>query len=464
MKNNLIKKNLLDQKTIVNILFIALLLIFIFFAAYFALKLRRGIIPDEPAHLYMSQQFSTTLGIPPNTDTSLTLGLENMNRKPFLYYWLNGRVLAFLWLIWPAISDWQQLVFLRLTSIFYSVLSIIFCYKLAKEVIKSHWAHLLVVFMITSTLMFVFLSGGVSYDNFINLCCFAGIYYLVRVLKGKPFFSNSLGWLACIATGTLAKITVLPLAAIMGLLWLIFIAKNRHQINFRPDLNWKLISLLILVILLLGLNLSIYGVNLIKYRSPSPTCNEILTSEQCDLSVFVARAEKLNYPEKKLTLLDVIKKHKPDPLEYMADYWFASMFMRIYGIMGHRAYYPDLIITIYRLFYFIVFLAAVCHWKKPTFVVGNLIAILITYTMVLFWTNYNYELTTNFQHIAIQGRYLFPVIGILYTLMVYHITRIPNAFIRWLIVAFALLLFFLGSPLAVFIRSSADLANWFILY
>ncbi|MDP2966324.1 MAG: hypothetical protein Q8N39_09870, partial [Pelolinea sp.] len=96
MKNNLIKKNLLDQKTIVNILFIVLLLVFVIFAAYFALKLKRGIIPDETARFYMSQHFSTTLGIPPDTDTTLYLGLENMDRKPFLYYWLNGRVLAFL--------------------------------------------------------------------------------------------------------------------------------------------------------------------------------------------------------------------------------------------------------------------------------------------------------------------------------------------------------------------------------
>jgi hypothetical protein len=446
---------------ITTIVLIVMLSVFIGSSTFFALKLKRAIIPDEPAHFYMSQRFSTTLGIPPNTDKSLTLGLDNMDRNPFLYYWLNGRILEFLRLVRPAINDWQQLVFLRLTSIFYSTLSVVFCYQLAKEIIKSRWGHLLVVFMITNTLMFVFLSSGVSYDNFVNLCCFAGIYYLVCVLIGKSFFSRSLGCLACIATGTLAKFTVLPLAAVICLLWVIYVVKNRHQIDFRPEWNWKLTILLMLGILLIGVNLFIYGVNLVKYKAIIPSCYQISTPEQCNRSVFVQRRIDLNYPENKLTLLDVIEKQKPDPLEYLTDYWFPSMLLRTYGIMGHKIYFPDLIITFYRILYFIVFLAIVRYWQKPAFIIGSLITIFIIYMMVLFWQNYNIELITNFLHIGIQGRYIFPVIGILYTLIVYYITQIPRALIRQPIVTFTLLLFFLGSPIWVFIMSYASLADWF---
>lgn len=446
---------------ITTIALIVMLVVFIGSSTFFALKLTRGIIPDESAHFYMSQHFSTTLGIPPNTDQSLALGLDNMDRNPFLYYWLNGRILEFLRLIWPAISGWQQLVFLRLTSIFYSTLSVVFCYQLAKGIIKSRWGHLLVVFMITNTLMFVFLSGGVSYDNFVNLCCFASIYYLACVLNGKSFFPASLGGLACITTGTLAKFTVLPLAAVICLLWFIYVVRNRHQINFRPEWNWKLTILLMLGILLTGLNLSIYGVNLVKYKAIIPSCYQISTPEQCNRSVFVQQKIDLNYPKNKLTILDAIKKQKPDPLEYMADYWFPSMLKRIYGIMGHKSFFPALVIPFYRILYFIVFLTVVRYWKKPTFMVGSLITIFITYVMVVLWENYDSELTTGFKHIAIQGRYIFPVIGIIYTLVVYYLTSIPNTILRRLTFGFTLLLFLIGCPVSFITNYASVFTSWF---
>jgi len=460
MKTNKSVLNFLDAH-ITTMALIIMLSVFIGFSTFFALRLKNAIIPDEPAHFYISQLFSTTLGIPSNTDKSMTLGMDNMEHNPYLYYWINGRILDFLRLVRPAVSDRQQLIFLRLTSVFYSILSIIFCYLLAKEVIKSRWGQLLVVFMVINTLMFVFLSGGVSYDNFINLFCFAGIYYLVRVLNGKDFFSNSLGWLVCIAIGALAKFTVLPLAAVLCLLWLIYVVQNRRQINFRLNWNWKLIILLIFSILFTGLNLSIYGVNWVKYKAIVPACNQISTPEQCNRSVYVKRAIELNFPKPKLTLSDVIKENKPDPLEYLSDYWSVSMLTKIYGIMGHKDYIPDLIITFYRLFYFIVFLTAVRYWEKPDYLIGSLITIFITYFIVLLGRNYSSELSTNFQHIAIQGRYIFPVLGVLYLLIVHIITWIPQTFIRRLIIAFTILLFFVGSPMWVFLTSFGSLANWF---
>ena len=142
-----INKTVLDfwNTHITTMALIVLLLVFIGSSTFFALKLKRAIIPDEPAHFVISKQFSTTWGIPPVVPGNISLGY--INHKPFLYYWINGRILDILEWVFPGISDWQKLVSLRLISVIYSLISIVYCYLLAKEIIKNRWWHLLVVFL-----------------------------------------------------------------------------------------------------------------------------------------------------------------------------------------------------------------------------------------------------------------------------------------------------------------------------
>jgi len=166
-------------------IFVVMLAVFIACSAYFALHLQKAIVPDEPGHFYLSTLFSSTWGTPEPTDYSFALGHGQFNRQPFMYYWLNGRLLNLLTLVMPGVSEWRQLLFLRLVSVLYSIATVIFTYLLALEVLRKRWWPLLVGFLTTSTLMFVFLSGGVSYDNLANLCATAGTYFLVKVLHGK---------------------------------------------------------------------------------------------------------------------------------------------------------------------------------------------------------------------------------------------------------------------------------------
>ena len=72
--------------------------------------------------------------------------------------------------------------------------------------------------------------------------------------------------------GTLVKITVLPLLAIMGLIWIIYTLRNRGQIIFKPAFDWKTVSLLALLAGLVVLNFSIYGINFLEYQALTPSC------------------------------------------------------------------------------------------------------------------------------------------------------------------------------------------------
>lgn len=419
-----------------------LLLAFIYSAAFFALKLRQGIIPDEPEHFILSKHFATSWGIP--ADAPATYAFGPVVQRPMAYYWINGRALNLLELVSPSPSEREMLVTLRLLSVFYSALAILYCYLLAGEILKSKWWQLLAVFMLTNTLMFVFLSGGVNYDNLSNLCAFAGIYHLIRVLKNNEFYLNSLAWMTWIGLGTLSKITILPLAAIMAVIWVFYIATKRAQIDLKIPPNLKTALLTILFLTVAVINFSTYGISLLKNRAIFPECRQILTEEQCANGVTAQRVSQENLAEK-LTLLSVIRDGYPDPVEWFLDFWIARISVMNYGIFGHLYYFPDITITFFRMFFMVVLVIAIRHWKKPDISLGSLMVMAVFYTLVLLQTNYKSELLSGFKHIAIQGRYIFPVIGIIYIIITHYISQPPNTFARRSLIYFLLLLFLWSS-------------------
>lgn len=437
------RSSLLHLPTILAVILIS---IFAGFSTFFALHLKRdGIIPDEETHIFLSQYFSTTWGIPSDSPETYSRGL--IAHKPNLYYWVNGRLLNILQWIIPEPGNWKVLVTLRLTSVLYSTLAVFFCYLLAKEIIKSRWWQVLVVFLLTSTLMFVFLSGGVNYDNLVNLCCFAGVYFLTRLFTGKSFYVNSFGWMICILTGTLVKITVIPILAVMTAIWAVYTLKNRHQIDFRPAFDWKATLSLVLLSGLVLSNFMIFGVNLIKFKTVIPSCTMILTESQCEQSSIFLRDK---FASEKFSVTDMFNGNVPNPVEWFNGTWAPSMVKMIYGAMGSRIYNPsDLSIKFYFLWFLWMFTLSIWSRKKVPFPVLALSVIIIFYSLTLLQTNLSNELNTGFKHLGIQGRYIFPVIGPLYVLLVYFAENVPNKIISSMTVVATLALFFLNSPLKV---------------
>lgn len=433
---------------------IILLVVFVGISAFLALKLERGIIPDERGyHFPVSKLYATTWGIP--ADTPETYQFRGLGHRPFLYHWINGRILNSAQAILPDLSDWRKLVLLRLTSVFYSLGTLYFTYKLAGEFIHNKWGQVFVVFLLTNTLMFVFISSGVNYDNLVNFCCAAGLYFLTRAIKGGDFYQNSFAWISCIAFGTLVKSTVLPVAAIMVLVWAVYTVINRKIINFKIFPNFQFfLTAFFLIVLLIG-NLAIYGVNIVNYGSIKPDCDQILTQEQCENSAIYVRSQKIDSAKNSITIKDVVEGEGPDPISYFSDYWVPAMSKMIFGITGHKRFNPpDLMISLYRLIILVTILSAFKFWKTPSYPLGSLYAVFAFYTLVLFTTNYQTEMWSGFAHIAVQGRYIFPVIGIIYILMTYFLLIIPNTFVRRGVFSFTVFLFLLNSPIVFLTRPS----------
>lgn len=149
-------------------LLLVLLLVFLAYSVFIAIRLDTGISPDEPAHFIFSKHYSTTWGKPPDTLETYSQGWY-IEQNPFLYYWTNGRIINLTQLINPSVTDATLLLILRLLSSLYSTGTLIFLYLLSKLIIHKAWWRLLPVFLLSNTLMFVLLSGGVNYDNLANL-------------------------------------------------------------------------------------------------------------------------------------------------------------------------------------------------------------------------------------------------------------------------------------------------------
>lgn len=435
-----------------------LILIFIFYSVFIAFNIDRGIIPDEITHFDFSKQFSTTLGIPPELPEAYKYGVY-ITQSPFLFYWINGRIINIANLIFPSLSDWQMLVTLRILNVLYTLGTIVFCYLLSKEFIKHKWWQLLPVFFLTNTLMFVFLSGGVNYDNLANLFCFAGLFYLARVFNHHPFVTNSLSWMIFIALGSLTKYTVLPLALAMGVAWLIYLIKNRKQILPFEFQGRKNLTLFALLISLIFGNIAIYGHNLIVYHALLPNCEDILSEEECRLDYYNLRMEKFGL-EKKLTLVESIKLGYPNPLEYLSR-WIIGYISAIFGINSHRSFK-----TKPRTFFHLLLLIWIFYVSIRSYInkFKNLsfMGVFLFYLFTIFITNYNSDLYFGFKYFGQNGRYFFQVIGILFIALTKGIMKIPHKMVQKITLIFALLLYFFTGPLTFIYRYNAVFSDWFV--
>lgn len=462
-KVNQLKK--IWQTNNTKIVLVAVLLIFLVSSLFIALRLRStltGIIPDESAHFIFSKQFSSTLGIPSDTAETYVWGWY-IKQNPFLYYWINGRIINLLKWISPGITDLQLLISLRVVNVLYAFTTVIFCYFLSKEVLKHKWWRLLPIFLLTHTLMFVFLAGGVNYDNLANMLSMISLYFFVKAFKNQDFLKCSLAWLVFLGTGTLVKYTLLPLALAMVIAWLVYVILRRKAIfPLRFDVNKTAVLIVMLALLMIG-NAAIYGVNILRYGTLLPPCEEILLESQCDLSGFERRYREMAL-DSKLTIKESISEGYPPPLRYLTVDWVYHMLMRTFGMISHEAYFPQQIILYLRiLFYWTALLSVfnLMYYHKLSSITLSFVWITFFYACVLFVQNYNSELVYGFKQIALQGRYIFPVIGVIYILFTKVLQHTPFRSLRWATLAFTVALFLYAGPVTMLRGYFSFLDGWF---
>lgn len=420
-----------------NLLLTIIVLIPVLFTVYLALNIKMGISPDSWYHLKVSEEYSTTLTIPPNTPD--TYQWRDITNIPYLYFWVNGRILN----INDATFHFDHVILLRFINIIYSIFTIIGVYLLSKEVIQNKLKRLLPVVLLGNTLMFLFLSSSINYDNLGHMFATYAIYFFIMSVKNTGKIQYPLLTLIMLCLGTLTKFTILPLAAILFLLLLYEIFK--HWNTWSTSLKKKE-TLWILPVLIFGiLNILLYGSNILKYKELIPSCEKILTNEQC-LQNGVYLRDTVWIPEVQVNIVDMIKSgERLDPIRY-TGVWVWEMSKKTIGIMGDQnLYHSDTVITIFVSFIYISILIGLIYWKKYTKEDRYLLLITGGYLLILIiFQNYDMYLKRGYIELALHGRYMFPVISSLYVILSKTWLNIQNKNIRYILIFVILLLMILS--------------------
>jgi 4-amino-4-deoxy-L-arabinose transferase-like glycosyltransferase len=430
---SLLKKNLKVHNLILGLL----LAIFLVFTIYLALNLKMGISPDSWYHLRVSQKFSETFGIPENgQDTYKWRDIEHI---PYLYFWINARLLN----LNSITFNFNEVILLRVINVIYSFFTLVGTYLLSKEFFKKKWLRILPVFLLSNTLMFLFLSSSINYDNLGNMFAVFSILYFVRAVKKKGDWKSIFLMVTMIGLGGLTKYTTLPLSFILVLLTTVWVIKNWRI--YKRELKGKVLYWLIPLIILVALNIGVYGVNLVKFQSLQPKCLDVLTYDQClQNGVFVRDNEWI--PPVEVNLIDMISSGgRLDPIRY-SGIWIWEMTKRVVGIMGDKSLFAlDIYIPFYLFFVVVTLLLAILNWKKFNIETKFISIVTLFYLLVLLLVqNYDMYLKRGYPTLALQGRYMFPVISSFYILLVLFLNRINSKWLRGLLFAGLIVLFILG--------------------
>ncbi len=432
------KKKINKEKVVL----IVLLSIFTLIIFFLAIKLRMGLSPDSYYHLKVSEAYSTTIGRPLNTPD--TYQWRDITRISYLYFWINGRVLN----INNGVIN--EVIFLRVLNVIYSIGTVFVTYQLSKEIFKNRWKRLLPIFFLTNTLMFVFLSSSINYDNLANLLCVLSIFYFLKFVKSKIDIKYLFLMILFLCLGALTKFTVLPLAFILVVLCAVDIFRKRELLK---KIKIGKEFLLLIPILFFGfLNLELYGKNIIQYGGLEPDCNKILTHEQCLLNGVYYRDNVTRQPIEingiKDTAKLILTGERVDPFRYFLK-WLPNLTMKTYGIFAdHSLFMPEPFWYMFISFFLIATILAVINFKKWNTIEKYLIVIFLFYIAVLFlFQNYSMYLRFNHYYLALQGRYIFPVISIMYILFTKSILFVKKKWIKYLILlSFVLLITYSSIP------------------
>ena len=454
---------------------------------YFAINISPSVPPDEATHFGVSRIFSNALFLPVNSPETYQYGL--VTNIPWLYYWIMGKLLG---LNFFGITD---LLFLRLLNLPFAFGTVIFVWRILRLLTDNRLTQILLVAAMTNTVMFTFLSASVSYDNLTNLLSAMAIYYLLAFFKCRT--GNLLAaFVLCQLLGCLSKISFLPLSLV---LWILFFVHEIKNIRLLPTAlkdylrfsGKRGIALSLAITICMIFNIQLYGGNYIKYGKLAPEVADVFPIEVAMKNHLAARnmiytlyknrqisyakasemVSHISHPATRTDTMFLIQDYARrvyygekllSPWEYLVP-WGQRILESVFGIMGHR----NMTNQGFTLMPFVVLLALtavsiVIRWRPRDF------ASLPTYLMIIagfyafflmYFVNYaTYKQFESFQ-LALQGRYIFPVIGPLYVLMSYYLMRLIKGRYAEQAVAVAVTIIFIVSDLPYFLIHATP--EWF---
>jgi hypothetical protein len=446
MVNEHYQKNDYRSKKIESAIFGLLWLYFGVKALYFTFNIKEKVFPDESSWFGISEIFSRSILPPVDSPESYPFGL--ITHIPNLYFYVMGKLLAI------NVLPVDDLIFLRTINALSGMLTIWISWKLVRMFSQNTAVRLLFIVMLTNTIMYTFMFGAVSYDNFTNLFAVLSLYYLFSFLRERlpVYFILFSLFILC---GVLTKITFLPYAFILILALAFYERKKLFYLlptvrKSCGSLSPWLKALSVLCLFLLGAAVNLYGVNKIKYGSLYVSMDKVLPIEACLNNRLFAKSYAVNqFKVGKLSLLEaqrlVLQVRDPGDrangwnelenaqrdrinkkttrlgrLQYTLE-WGEYVFHRTYSIAAHlfmaksdKLIYPYYIIFALGVLLFIAKIKVFCGKETAILLVTTIFYLLILSQIVGYNNNY---LPSGLVGLALSGRYVFPVLVPLYLLL-----------------------------------------------
>jgi hypothetical protein len=430
---------------------------------YLAFELHPFIPPDETTHFGRVLAYAQVWGVPSNGPGNFELGL--LDHRPWLYYWVLARSLAL------QLPGMQDLVFLRVLNGLLGLATAWVGILWVREWCTSPWARVGFAVMITNVLMFTGVSAAVSYDNAANLLAAAALLALTRFRMQR-----SLAWLlalaALVAAGCLAKRTFLPLALLFFVLLLLREWRLWQEWRQLPALFAQLrrrasepalAVLLVTVLVLGGFVAGLYGGNLLRYGKLQPGFEQVVGERSAmsnrifartrilekfragEITLEQARARAMRIPhegDRNDTLFLLKRAQLPESsvkgrLAY-APAWAHGMLRTSVGYLGHRgASKTEGGVLAYAAVFAMAGLSMIYGWRRGAGggTPADAAFLVVGYALVLMWfVNYPAYQSSRYIGLALQGRYLFPLLVPLLGLVAWSIGELAPARMRpWLV-------------------------------
>jgi len=454
---------------------------------YFAATISPYVPPDEVTHFGICQVFSGVFLLPPNSPASFQYGL--VTNVPWLYYWVMGKLLS---LNFFGVPD---LVFLRLANIPLAFATVYYVWRLLRLLTEDRLAGVVLVAALTNTLMFSFQSAAVSYDNLTNLLAAMATYYLFAFFKERSLPRLALA-LLCLLAGCLTKVTYLPLALLLALVFALREARRVPELlragrQALKSCDWRGGALLAAILVALLLNLNLYGRNYLRYGTVAPSVENVLPFEQAMKHRLTARnrifamykegritvekakemASQISHKGDRQDTINLVQNYagleqagfRPMVVAPYSAMWILQMLSTSFGIKAHIGM-PNQGFSFIPLTVLILFVLASypVRWR-PRDLGGFpscLLAIPACYAAFLVYKiNYPAYVDSKDIVLTVAGRYLFPVLGPLYAVSSLYLMRLFKGYrARLALAAFAVLVL-VGSDFPFFLSSVTP--EWF---
>lgn len=428
---------------------------FLIQGAYIAFSTKYQISPDEHYHFQFIKLYSESGFSPFLTDQSGYYFLGDVTRVPdYLYHYL----LSFPFRIMGETFS-AQLILIRMINVFISLISAISLYKLLQILKIPKLATNMSVFLFTNTLMLVFLAGSVSYDNLSILLTLIAFNVFVQILQ-KVTFLRLLLLMSLINTGLLVKHSFGPIAVLLVVtlvalrfselkaLFLNLRTKKRLKIDFR--------AVLITIFFIMSTILFIerYLGNYIKYSTIDPRCETLHTTSQCEQNGIYNRR-----------IMQSTKNVDPSTLLTPAKFttnWLDRVRFGTFSVSAHKGFPMLAVTTLSSSLLLVAFAVSIIrkldYRENKNLVILTLIS--VTYYIILMYINYSQYRGHGVFGQALQGRYGFPVLGILYGASFYYMFSIIGK--RTVILAgisLSIIILFFISSLPTYIYRTND--EWY---